>query len=1244
MNLVRIYQLNCGKGDVPSTEIRRRLTNLNIDFMLIQEPSTNKNKKIRRSVFQGEYFTKHTSNKTPRAAVWVNKNFLKDDENSCLLMEQFSDRDMVSVKTHFKINNLYKTVILCSIYMPSKNDRAINIKNPINDKINNLMKHVTENNLDIIIGTDSNSHNNLWGDPRNDERGQAIIDFSIEHNLTIVNDSSVPTYSSGQRNSCIDLTLVSQNLFNKTINWKVELDDIGSDHRLITFEISDSDTKEQKIRTKRKTKWIRYAEKVEIKLDTLLNVEITNVREQENLVNSLTATLINNYHLHCKEKTYKFKNDMEWYSPKLQEEKNHLKKEEKKMRALFHQGSDTESIEESKKKFRELKLKYNKNIQKAKNLNYKNQMSKLENTKDTARLQKLMENRTDNKIGTLIKEDNSYTTNEEETVEELMTTHFPDCEKIIHNQHAEETLTIADNNDMEIIKRITDIDKIIMAINSFEGFKASGQDGIFPALIQKVQHKIAPILQKIFTFNLTYGYIPKAWRSIIVTFIPKEGKSFYDRAKSFRGISLSSFFLKIQEKIVDYDIRNFQLINNPINENQHAYVKGKGTDTALHNAVAHIEKNFSNNNITIGLTVDITGAFDQTGYDIIATACEKKGISKCTADWIKSMLISREIKAKMKGTNIKYKPNKGCPQGGCLSPLLWCFVIDPLIAKLRALGFKVIAYADDIFILISGKYKLINSLLDKMADGIKTIEEWCTETKLKVNPEKTKIIKFSKGFSSKEMKTIKINNTQISRVKEFKYLGVHLDENLKWNYHIQNATNKAIRTLIATNKMVGKKWGLTPKLMLWIFNQIVYPRISYGNIVWWKKTEQVVIQRKFNSIQRKAQMMMTGAVKSTPGAALNALLNMPDLGSKIVGSAMQSYLRLKEQGTWMTEIGYQNGHREIEKISAKHIETEEKDNMEPIINNGRRFQCRINLRENWKYLLHIRNNPYCWYTDGSKKDNNVGLGCYNPVEKLSISMRLSDHASVMQAEMLAIETVAATLIQRNTETKEITILSDSQAAIKALMSLTVHKKTTLRCITALNELAVNNNVTIAWVPGHSNIEGNEIADKLANEGNSKVAVDLIVPNAEDKIKMNIEDEILEKCRKKWTESTGMEHSKIFIKGYERKRAKNFINLKRKDIRVLTGLMTGHGLLKNYLYKINKTDDDTCRFCRDKTEEMLHLITECEAFEHSRTHTLKIQELDEVKNIEYSKLLKFSKETGIYDTFFDKEVNAALVNP
>ena len=125
------------------------------------------------------------------------------------------------------------------------------------------------------------------------------------------------------------------------------------------------------------------------------------------------------------------------------------------------------------------------------------------------------------------------------------------------------------------------------------------------------------------------------------------------------------------------------------------------------------------------------------------------------------------------------------------------------------------------------------------------------------------------------------------------------------------------------------------------------------------------------------------------------------------------------------------------------------------------------------------------YTDGSKLNGRVGAGFYVKYPNNSPKQaffHLGIYSTVVQAEVLAISEV-----KEKMHNQSIFELVDSQAAIKALIKCSVTSVTVLNCIRNLNQLGKQNHVSIAWIPGHAGVHGNEVADYLAKSGSkSKV--------------------------------------------------------------------------------------------------------------------------------------------------------------
>jgi len=149
-----------------------------------------------------------------------------------------------------------------------------------------------------------------------------------------------------------------------------------------------------------------------------------------------------------------------------------------------------------------------------------------------------------------------------------------------------------------------------------------------------------------------------------------------------------------------------------------------------------------NKESTLGIFIDIEGAFDKTTFPTITQQLNSRNVPLVVGEWKLKMLSSRAISINVEDITVRALVMKGCPQGGVLSPYLWNIVLDTLINHLNNNGFYTIAYADDIVILLTGKF--VNTLCDRAQDGLKLIKTWCKEHSLSINPDKTEMVLFTR--------------------------------------------------------------------------------------------------------------------------------------------------------------------------------------------------------------------------------------------------------------------------------------------------------------------------------------------------------------------------------------------------------------------------------------------------------------------------------------------------------------------
>jgi hypothetical protein len=83
------------------------------------------------------------------------------------------------------------------------------------------------------------------------------------------------------------------------------------------------------------------------------------------------------------------------------------------------------------------------------------------------------------------------------------------------------------------------------------------------------------------------------------------------------------------------------------------------------------------------------------------------------------MLEGRLVHATLTGSSITAKVMRGCPHGGVLSPLLWNLVVDRLLTVTYDLGFSTFGYADDIVIIVQGKFA--NTVRELMQNALNMI-------------------------------------------------------------------------------------------------------------------------------------------------------------------------------------------------------------------------------------------------------------------------------------------------------------------------------------------------------------------------------------------------------------------------------------------------------------------------------------------------------------------------------------------
>ena len=138
----------------------------------------------------------------------------------------------------------------------------------------------------------------------------------------------------------------------------------------------------------------------------------------------------------------------------------------------------------------------------------------------------------------------------------------------------------------------------------------------------------------------------------------------------------------------------------------------------------------------------------------------------------------------------------GVPQGSILGPLLFIIYVND-ICNVSDLLFKLL-YADDTCVVAQGHN--LEDLIDTLNTELSSLNEWLLCNKLTLNTNKTYYMVFHRARIKLTNIDIGINGSKLQRVKCVKYLGLMVDQKLKWIDHIAHVKHKVAHGLGIINK------------------------------------------------------------------------------------------------------------------------------------------------------------------------------------------------------------------------------------------------------------------------------------------------------------------------------------------------------------------------------------------------------------------------------------------------------------
>ena len=1116
----------------------------------------------------------------PRAIIGVHKNHT----DSIIKMAEFDSRDTIVI-----MHNKHKRkTIIATIYMDG--NKEISHYTNVLDK---LCKTATTHNAALIINTDTNAHNTVWGDKKNDKRGEDLLVALAQNNLIIINEGNKHTFENSRlHKSVIDLTIANKEGQQQLSQWRVSNEFTNSDHKFIRAKLQILTNKYKKFKTEKNTDWQKYHNTLKKTIVNTSSLLSKTKPELDQLSLTLNAAIIKAWNKSTKT-TYTSSNikPPPWDNDQLRKQHKVTKRALKK----YRKTRDQESLTELQQENRTLNKMQRKHKQEA----WRKFTANIEKIQDISRINKICKNyeTTYKALDTVYDKNDNITNNPTETLAIMKETHFG------KEKPKEVAPILFAENKHELEFTETEVKEAIL---SMKPNKAPGPDSITANMLQHATDIITTPLTILLQASYDLGQTPENWKTSKGIFMPKPGKDDYKKPKAYRTITLAPVMLKIQERIIYWNLEK-EGIDKKLNEKQYGFRKSSSTEAALHKIVHKIEKRMKKKQYALGVFLDVEGAFDKISFQAIQKGLINKDIPPKTINWIMNMTTTRKLKIEHKHKAITFRITKGVAQGGILSPLIWNIVLDSLLqSTAKDAPAYLQAFADDLITIAEGSDLAI--IHDRTQKTLNHINDWCKTQGLGLSAIKTTMIMFTKNKKWK-LKPVYIENTQIKLTDTVKFLGVTLDSKLNFNAHIDNIVKKAKKNLMRANIAIGPTWGLTPKTAIWIFRQIIRPILTYASPIWINATNTKYNQNKLRSIQRLALRIATGAFPSTAGADLNIITNTNDIIHHLEKTATESTIRLMSTNNWTKDSALiNNTHAHTCKELVNELKLPQGALDKSTKNQiNKKYVCSLDKTDGLKQ--ETNDQILTIYTDGSKDENdNTGIGIYsNKYSKIiKISERLPSHATVFQAEIWAIKRAAEELLRNKTLGKVIQIRADSAAALMALNKRTANSSMVKECNQTLNQLSTHNKIELRWIKAHIGLPGNESADKLAKEGCTKaLQKHNITPIPDSLIKQKTCDRAKHNTFNTFKRIGGKRLTELITNTEEWDKLTKeltYLTNKRQKFRAATQICTDIGPFKKFLYKINKAPNQVCRLCNQHTENAEHILCKCEHLSTIRLST------------------------------------------
>ena len=259
--------------------------------------------------------------------------------------------------------------------------------------------------------------------------------------------------------------------------------------------------------------------------------------------------------------------------------------------------------------------------------------------------------------------------------------------------------------------------------------------------------------------------------------------------------------------------------------------------------------------------------------------------------WLSDFLVGRLIQVNVTSfLSSQINPKAGVPQGSVLSPLHFLIYVNDLPPPHHK-QISLSQFTDD---TAQWAFSLnVRNAANLLQQDLLKLAMRCAKWRIKLNPEKTKVIIFSRSMLARKAElNLKLYGETLKIYPQVKFLGIIFYSKLTFQPHFEDILERCNNRYYHLRLLANKKWGPSPATLIQIYKQCVRPIFEYGSLSTITVSDNII--SKIQRLQNKFIRLALHLPKYILPKLLHDSAGLPYVKDRLLSCATKSLERIAQ--------------------------------------------------------------------------------------------------------------------------------------------------------------------------------------------------------------------------------------------------------------------------------------------------------------------------------------------------------------